>query len=89
MDVFCNAFVIFIIDAIARFTADMQGRIGVGTATRREPLFPVKSEQQVCSHPQAQAPATLISGRQQQSWLLFAQLVTVHLKFVISTLPVQ
>ena len=36
MDVFCDAFVIFIIDAIARFTADMQGRIGVGTATRRD-----------------------------------------------------
>ena len=54
-----------------------------------EPLFSIKSEQQVCSHPQAQAPATLMSGRQQHSRLLLAQVVTVHFKFVISTLPLQ
>lgn len=95
MNVFSNTFVVLVVNAIARFTTDMQGRVRIGQPQEEtldaelEPLFSMKSEQQVCSHPQAQAPATLMSGRQQHSRLLLAQVVTVHFKFVISTLPLQ
>lgn len=36
MNVFSNTFVVLVVNAIARFTTDMQGRVRIGTAAGRD-----------------------------------------------------